>query len=167
MKLSAQKIAAGAVAGAMLMPMLAFANTDVKLSAHASASTTPAQRTCMQTATSVKADANIAALDSLFASFRSAFVTRKNATVSAWGIADGSARVQALVSANTSFAASVKDSWKTFRTARANAQAAYETSVKACDIQVSKAKNENKDTDKKDKKAGMWNKFHLNLGIFR
>lgn len=153
--------------------MFAFADTSMKFGVNAAASTTPVQRSCMQAATSVRADANIAALDTLFASFRSAFVTQKSATVAAWGMADGSARVQALVSANTAFSASVKNSWKAFRAARADAAATYKASVEACGI-AKISHNDHKDEgeedkgDKKDeKRTKIWNKFHLNLGLFR
>jgi hypothetical protein len=168
MKLSFPMILASALAGALLMPMFAFAGTSVKVDA--AASTTPAQRTCMQSATSVKADANIAALDTLFASFRSAFVTRKNATVSAWGNADGAARAQAIVSANTAFATSVKSAWKAFRDSRASAQATYETSVKNCDIAKTSSNSGKSDKREKhddDKRSGIWSKLHLNFGLFR
>lgn len=166
MKLTLQKSAAALVAAGMLIPSLAFANEGFSVSANAS--TTATQRSCMQTATSVKADANIASLDSLFASIRTAFVARKNATIAAWGTADGSARVAALVSANTAFASSVKNAWKSFRTSRTSADATYKTSAKACGIE--KAANEaKKDEKKKDdsKNAGIGSKFHLNLGLFR
>ena len=168
--LSAQKVAAGILAVALLSPMFAFAESSAKIKVDAAASTTPAQRTCMQAATSVKADANIAALDALFASFRSAFVAQKNATVAAWGNADGVARAQAILSANAAFSTSVKNSWKSFRAARADAAATYKASVEACGIEKISHSNGKKDDAKHgkgDARANIWSKFHLNLGLLR
>ncbi len=165
MKSIVHKVAAALVAGGMLIPSLAFANEGFAVSANAS--TTATQRSCMQTATSIKADANIASLDALFASIRTAFVVRKNTTIAAWGNADGSARVTALVSANTAFASSVKDAWKSFRTSRTNAEATYKASAKACGIEKAAKESKKDDKGNEGKHAGFEGKFHLNLGLFR
>lgn len=168
LKLSFPVIAASVLAGALLSPMFAFASTSAKVDA--AASTTPAQRTCMQAATSAKADAQIAALDTLFASFRSAFVTRKDATVSAWSNADGAVRAQAIVSANTAFAASVKSAWKAFRDSRASAAATYQMSVKNCGIATASAHSGKSGKGEKHddgKRSGFRSKLHLDFGLFR
>lgn len=167
MNLTIRKTVAALVVVGALVPSLALASTSSSFTSNAS--TTPAQRTCMQTAVSIKSDAQITALDSLFASLRAAFVTRKNATVAAWGNADGAARVQAIVSANTAFASSVKTSWKSFRDSRHTAEASFKTAVEACGIE--KASKESKKHDEKDEKkhdrVRAWGNVHLNLGLFR
>lgn len=165
--MSLKRIIASFVVIGALVPSLALADTSSTFKSNAS--TTPAQRTCMQTAVSVKSDAQIASLDTLFASLRTAYVTRKNATVAAWGTADGAARVQAIVAANTAFAGSLKTSWKSFRDSRNAAETTFKASVTACGIEKTQKESKNRDDKKegKENRGHGFGKFQLNLGLFR
>lgn len=165
-----KKTAALLLVAGVLAPSMALADTS---SVAGNASTTPTQRSCMQTAVSVKSDAQIAALDTLFASLRAAYVTRKNATIAAWGNADGTARVQAIVAANTAFAASLKTSWKSFRDSRHSSEATFKASAAACGIEKEKKESKSRKEDKRndddhdEKRNHGLGKFKFELGMFR
>ncbi len=152
------KIATALSVAVLMLPSFALADENKTRTASTTTITTQ-QSTCMQNATSAKDSANLTAFDTLYTSIRAALVTRKTATMAAWGNLDGTARIEALVKANTAFATSSKSAWTTYKASRKVAQATFKAAATSCGVKENGKvlSNRNDDDDKKEgKRIGKW-----------
>ena len=85
---------------------------------------------CMQSATSVRDDAVIAAIGPYSTAVTAALTARRDGLNAAWGNTNSTARNAALKAVTSAYAKSVKAAQKTLRTAKTNAWTTYQKTVK-------------------------------------
>lgn len=162
---------------ATALPALADTSTTT-------ATTTPGTYNvaCVQTAITVREDANASALATYNASVASALSIRKTELVAAWAQTGFTARFEALKAAMVKYHTAIKTAGVTYKNSRTTTQTTFQSSMKACGVtqadvtgtttaktHMKKEKHEdNRDGDKDAKghgKMGFGLDFDGNFGL--